>query len=243
MHKLTCWLRSGVGYLAQRMPRRYATRRRSAGAAPDSERLILAFALLCQMVDRGFPVAEIRAAAPATDGAPAIGGILLAAERLGFKARALKPNRHNLAGAPTPFLVAGRVPGDAWLATGRVQDHLLLLEPGSERTTACSLDAVADLADRIVLVKPLAEPTRAGWRDTMLARLRPVLWELGLSSVVINLLALATPLFLMTVYNKVDGLSWDIRLSPIASAKLLVCIPYFDPSISPVSRVVLLLLP
>ena len=34
-------------------------------------------------------------------------------------------------------------------------------------------------------------------------RLRPVLWELGLASVVINLLALATPLFLMTVYNKV----------------------------------------
>jgi ATP-binding cassette, subfamily B, bacterial HlyB/CyaB len=37
----------------------------------------------------------------------------------------------------------------------------------------------------------------------MLARLRPVLWELGIASVVINLLALATPLFLMTVYNKV----------------------------------------
>ena len=37
----------------------------------------------------------------------------------------------------------------------------------------------------------------------MFARLRPVLWELGIASVVINLLALATPLFLMTVYNKV----------------------------------------
>jgi ABC-type protease/lipase transport system fused ATPase/permease subunit len=32
-------------------------------------------------------------------------------------------------------------------------------------------------------------------------RLRPVLWELGIASVVINLLALATPLFLMSVYN------------------------------------------
>ena len=37
----------------------------------------------------------------------------------------------------------------------------------------------------------------------MLRRLRPVLWELGVASVVINLLALATPIFLMTVYNKV----------------------------------------
>ena len=34
-------------------------------------------------------------------------------------------------------------------------------------------------------------------------RLRPVLWELGIASVVINVMALATPLFLMTVYNKV----------------------------------------
>ena len=30
-----------------------------------------------------------------------------------------------------------------------------------------------------------------------------MLWELGVASVVINLLALATPIFLMTVYNKV----------------------------------------
>ena len=95
------------------------------------------------------------------------------------------------------------MPGEAWLATGRVQDHLLLLEPGSGRTTACSLEAVADLAERIVLIKPLSEPAQAGLRDTMFARLRPVLWELGIASVVINLLALATPLFLMTVYNKV----------------------------------------
>ena len=32
---------------------------------------------------------------------------------------------------------------------------------------------------------------------------RGVLWQIGLASVVINLLALATPLFMMTVYNKV----------------------------------------
>jgi HlyB family type I secretion system ABC transporter len=203
MRRFAHWFRSGAACLAQRSPARRPPSRSPAGAAPASDHLILAFAQLCRKLDRPFPVAEIRAAAPAADGAPAVGVILLAAERLGFKARALEPSRHNLAGAPTPFLVAGRVPGEAWLATGRVQDHLLLLEPVSDRTTACSLEAVADLAERIVLVKPLAEPTQADWRDTMLARLRPVLWELGIASVVINLLALATPLFLMTVYNKV----------------------------------------
>ena len=131
-----------------------------AGAAPACDDLILAFAQLCRMLARPFALAEIRAAAPADEGALAVGGILLAAERLGFKARALKPSRQNLAGAPPPFLVAGRVPGEAWLATGRVQDHLVLLEPSSGRTTACGLEAVGDLAERIVLVKPLAEPAQ-----------------------------------------------------------------------------------
>jgi ABC-type bacteriocin/lantibiotic exporter with double-glycine peptidase domain len=135
----------------------------------------------------------------------AVGSILLAAERLGFRARALKATTHNLAGAPTPFLVVGRVPGEAWLARERVGDHLLLVEGGSELARACQIDAVADLAERIVLIKPLIEPgSRGSWRGTMLRRLRPVLWELGIASVVINLLALATPIFLMTVYNT-DG--------------------------------------
>jgi hypothetical protein len=126
------------------------------------------------MLERPFALAEIRAAAPAADGALGVGGILLAAGRLGFKARALKPRRHNLAGAPPPFLVVSRVPGEALVATGRVQDHLLLLEPDSGRTTACGLDAVADLAERIVLMRPLSEPRQAALRDTMFARLRPV---------------------------------------------------------------------
>ena len=44
---------------------------------------------------------------------------------------------------------------------------------------------------------------RGFWRSTLLRRVRGVLWQIGLASVVINLLALATPLFMMTVYNKV----------------------------------------
>lgn len=173
-------------------------------APPPSDNVVLAFAELCRELGRPFPAAEIRAAAPAAEHTMAVGNILLAAERLGFKARALKPSSHNVANAPVPFLVVGRTPGEAWVARERVHDHLVLVEPGGDVATTCGVDVVADLADRIVLAKPLLEPTaQDGWRDTMLRRLRPVLWELGIASVVINLLALATPIFLMTVYNKV----------------------------------------
>ena len=179
-------------------------RRTRQAAAPAPDHVTVAFAQLCRQLGRPFEPAEIRAAAPAAGQEVAVGSILLAAERLGFRARALKATTHNLAGAPTPFLVAGRVPGEAWLARERVGDHLLLVEGGSELARACHVDAVADLAERIVLIKPLIEPGgRGGWRGTLLRRLRPVLWELGIASVVINLLALATPIFLMTVYNKV----------------------------------------
>src|SRR5690606_37818116 len=198
------WLRAGAASADRRPLRRRRPRRAGAPEAAGSDHLILAFAQLCRALERPFAPAEIRAAAPAADGAVGVGGILLAARRLGFKARALKPSRHSLTKAPTPFLVVGRVPGEAWLATGRRRDHLILMDPGTERVAACTLDVVADLAERIVLLKALPEPARhAGCRETIMARLRPVLWELGIASVVINLLALATPLFLMTVYNKV----------------------------------------
>jgi ABC-type bacteriocin/lantibiotic exporter with double-glycine peptidase domain len=202
MVRFVRWLRAGAKSLAQRVPRR-RLKRAAAPAAPDSDHLILAFAQLCRALDRPFAPAEIRAAAPAADGAIGVGGILLAARRLGFKARALKPSRHNLANAPAPFLVVGRVPGDVWLATERLRDHLVLAEPDAERVAACGFETVADLAERIVLLKPLAEPApHPACRDTIMARLRPVLWELGIASVVINLLALATPLFLMTVTTR-----------------------------------------
>jgi ABC-type bacteriocin/lantibiotic exporter with double-glycine peptidase domain len=98
----------------------------------------------------------------------------------------------------------GHRPGEGWLVRARVRDHLVLVDPVTRRESVTSLDAVADLADRAVLLKPLAEAARQQrWRDPIIRRLRPVLWELGIASVVINLMALATPLFLMTVYNKV----------------------------------------
>ena len=79
------------------------------GRRAPSDGQILAFAQLCRMLDRPFALAEIRAAAPPADGGLGVGGILLAAERLGFKARALKPRRHNLAGGAAAL--PGRRPG------------------------------------------------------------------------------------------------------------------------------------
>src|SRR5918996_5532617 len=174
----------------------------TSGRTGDS--LALAFEQLCQQLQRPFSRAEIRAAAPPSESGLTLGGILLAGRRLGFKCRQVKARPRALAQMPTPFLIIGRRPGEGWLARARVGDHLVLVDPGQRRESVVSLETVADMAERVLLLKPLPETARQRqWRDPIMHRLRPVLWELGIASVVINLMALATPLFLMTVYNKV----------------------------------------
>jgi HlyB family type I secretion system ABC transporter len=174
-----------------------------ASAGPG-DGLALAFEQLCQLLTRPFPSAEIRAAAPPSEAGLTLGGILLAGRRLGFKCHHVKARPRALAQMPTPFLIIGRRPGEGWLARARVGDHLVLVDPGQRRESVVSLETVADMAERVLLLKPLPATARQRqWRDPIMHRLRPVLWELGIASVVINLMALATPLFLMTVYNKV----------------------------------------
>ena len=95
--------------------------------------LALAFEQLCAQLKRPFSRAEIKAAAPPTEAGLTLGGVLLAAERLGFKARQVKPRRRALAQIPTPFLLVGHRPGEGWLVRARLRDHLVLVDPASGR--------------------------------------------------------------------------------------------------------------
>jgi ABC-type bacteriocin/lantibiotic exporter with double-glycine peptidase domain len=118
----------------------------------------------------------------------------------------VKPSRRALAQMPTPpFLLIGHRPGEGWLSVPGGAITLVLVDPASGREAVTDLQSVADLAARAVLLKPSAgTASRQQWRDSIMRRLRPVRSELGIASIVINVMALATPLFLMTVYNT-DG--------------------------------------
>jgi len=187
--------------------RRWRANRRTQpdeAGPPASRALFAAFVEICRLVEQPFSVDQIVAAASLDDQRMTPGSLRLAAERLGFVVRNVEPTVGNLETMPTPFLLVGRQPDEAWVVRRRAKDHLLVFDPQSEQTSACALGTVADMAARAVLLK--AGRRAAGerrWRDVLLRRVRPVLWEIGIASVVINLLALATPIFLMTVYNKV----------------------------------------
>ena len=159
---------------------------------------------LCRLLERPFTSAEIRAAAPCAGEEPGPGTVLLAADRLGFKAREVRLSRRTLEALPHPCLLIGRWPGEAWVVRSRRKDHLVLVDPASGASAAVHLETVLAMAPRAILLKKRSSRVRASrWRDDIMGRLRPVLWEIILASVVINVLALATPIFLMTVYNKV----------------------------------------
>ncbi|MEM8949194.1 MAG: ABC transporter transmembrane domain-containing protein, partial [Pseudomonadota bacterium] len=182
------------------------TSSRSEGLAssmhPDD--LCQAFVQLCKILKRPYSSTQILAAAPPTRQGSTAGTVRLAADRLGFKTKSVKASASSLAEAPIPFLLIGRLPGEGWLVTSRSEDQLELAALDGGEGTFRTIGDLTDCATEILLAKPLVISQSPGdWRTPIMRRLKPILWELGLASVIINLLALATPIFLMTVYNKV----------------------------------------
>ena len=174
------------------------------GSVPAEDGLIRALEMICQQLERPFGRADLRAAAPASAGGLTTGQLLVAAERLGFKAKEVGTTPRRLTELPTPFLLAGVLPGQGWLVKKRIRDRLVVVDPATGAAHALDPATAADMARHAILLKPMSDPQAAPpWREEIIRRLGPVLWEVGLASVVINLLALATPIFLMTVYNKV----------------------------------------
>ncbi len=172
-------------------------------ASPTPDGLLLAFVRLCRQLERPVTEAELLAA----DTPPAAGVDLpcLArmAERLGLVLRTERMRARALAHLPAPFLIMGREPGTAWLVRARTQDQLVLVEPVHGGVSACMIKVAQGYGDRLLRVAPAPARRRGLWHSLLLRRVRAVLWQIALASTVINLMALATPLFMMTVYNKV----------------------------------------
>jgi hypothetical protein len=103
--------------------RAQAQRAGETGPAADAARVLHAMEQLCRALKRPRAMADIRAAMPATPDPPGRGALLTAADRLGFKGRVFKLTRPALAGVPTPCLLLGHWPGEAWLLDRRRGDH------------------------------------------------------------------------------------------------------------------------
>ena len=164
--------------------------------------------LLRLSLEFGRPVSEadVRGACPIPPDGMTPEHYLRAAMRLGYRVARHTIGRDGGRGLPTPFvLVAGPDRPDRLVL--RRQDEILTVFDPSDGVTK-ELKAADELVPgrMVLLARPQPQAVaEAGWRAMIARRVRRVAGELLLASVLINLFALLTPLYAMTIYNKVVG--------------------------------------
>lgn len=173
---------------------------------PKIDTLLRCLIRLTVHYGRPVPAPDIRAAVPIPEAGMASETFARAATRLGYAVREVPFDLDAAEEIPVPFVLVGRNGGPSALVLSRSEGELVLFDPIAEQSVRVKPGAAINLADRAILVKPedIIAP-RANWRSMIGQRVKSIAWELILASVFINLFALASPLFMMTVYNKVIG--------------------------------------
>ncbi len=170
------------------------------------ERLLRCLMRLALEFGRPVGEADIRAACPLPPGGMTPELYLRAAQRLGYRAKRVTLGRDGGRALPEPYLL---------LAAGGRPDRLVLARRGDALAVFDPLDgAIKEIAaageltagrDALLARPEPAEAAKGSWHGLIARRVRRIAGELVLASTLINLFALITPLYSMTVYNKVVG--------------------------------------
>jgi len=167
--------------------------------------LMRALLYIAQQVGRPVSEADVRrlCAVPAAGLDEA--AFLVAATRLGLHAEALDLAHERLDDLPTPFalLSAGQ---PAHVVVGGRDGDWIVLDVVEGRVWQLASEEVRALGSRALLMcEKRPGERRRTWYAPLWQRVRPVILRLAMASFVINLLGLATPLFMMLVLNRVLG--------------------------------------
>lgn len=128
--------------------------------------------------------------------------------RAGARAKSAKLSLENISRAPTPFIA--RDAGGAFFVVGGVRDDQILVQHANAGAALVSLDALAESWTGDVVYITTRASLRAGadrfdvsWFVPALWRYRHLLRDVLIASFVLQLFALATPLFFQVVIDKV----------------------------------------
>ncbi|MFO0998052.1 MAG: peptidase domain-containing ABC transporter [Alphaproteobacteria bacterium] len=156
--------------------------------------------------DRPVSEADIRAFTPIGPDGMTVETFLRAADRLGYKVGRTALDAATAAQLPTPFITLGSGGVAPRVVLARESGRLSVFDSVTGATAEIGASEVAEGYHEALLIQPRSEITApVNWRSLIKTRVRKVVWELVLSSFVVNMFALASPLFVMTVYNKVVG--------------------------------------
>ena len=181
--------------------------------AAGADYLLAALVRLTHLFSRPVAEADVRGAAPVPRRGMSISSFVRVAQRLGYKAAREPVSAGAVASMPVPFVLIPKKGRLVRLAVSREGDDIVVVDPVSGDRGAVSPAQIEDACNEAILVKPdtgvgdkAGRATRtSGWRGMIARRVRGVMGELLLASLVINIFALIAPLFMMTVYNKVIG--------------------------------------
>jgi ABC-type bacteriocin/lantibiotic exporter with double-glycine peptidase domain len=167
--------------------------------------LMRALLYVVQQIGRPLSEADARGLAGLTDERLDEQGFLAAGARLGLRASAVDLAAANLADLPTPFAVVGGEVSAHVVAAGRggVWTVLDVVEGQVWQMTSTDIKALG--ARALVLREKHPRERAAEWYTPFWASVRPVIAKLAVASLLINILGLATPLFMMVVLNRVIG--------------------------------------
>jgi HlyB family type I secretion system ABC transporter len=177
--------------------------------AGDSSRpvdsLMRALLYVAQQVGRPVSEADVRrlAAVPAAGLDEA--AFLTAGTRLGLEAHAIDVTPERLDELPLPFVLLG--PGQpAHVVVAGSAGLWVVLDVIEGRAWHLSAEEVTALGTRVLVIREkLPDERLSRWYGPLWTRVRPVILRLAAASFLINLLGLATPLFMMLVLNRVVG--------------------------------------
>lgn len=171
---------------------------------PPIDSLMRALLYIAQQVGRPVSEADVRSLAAVPSHGLDEAGFVAAAKRLGLEAAIFDPGSMALEQIPTPFALVGRGPARVVVSGAATQWTVLDVVEG--RVSTLSADEVRALGVRALSVREPAFQSRSTrWYAPLWASVRPVMVKLAATSLLINVLGLATPLFMMLVLNRVVG--------------------------------------
>ena len=167
--------------------------------------LMRALLYMVQQVGRPVSEADVRRLAPLPGDGLDEPGFLSAGARLGLEASALDLASVRLDELPTPFAVTG-VDRPAHVVVSGKQAQWTVLDVVEGHVWQMTAEQVRALGSRALVLrdKPVPRP-RVEWYAPFWVRARPVILKLAAASFLVNILGLATPLFMMLVLNRVIG--------------------------------------
>jgi ABC-type bacteriocin/lantibiotic exporter with double-glycine peptidase domain len=160
---------------------------------------------VAQQIGRPISEADVRRLAALPDGELDEQSFVEVGQRLGLQVRVVDLKDGGLDELPTPFALSA-IDGPAHVVVTGDGTQWTVLDVVAGRVSRMTGEQVRGLGERaLVLRVPPDETAPTDWYAPFWARVRPVVARLAVASLLINLLALATPLFMMLAINRVIG--------------------------------------